>query len=471
MSNLLASLNRACTRKRGAVSFAGVLCFMFLVGTNLSFAQESIPLVNHSFEQPGARETNWDNIPGWSLDAPAIDSGVATNSLATDGTFVAWLDSDDNVLWQLTEYTIQEGDLITLKADVRNSWQTTTFDLMLYYDDSGTRVPVATTTGDFEGFVDPFLTEFTVKFLAAGVPASVGHLLGVAVRNTSVPNSFVEMDNFRLSKATATLEAVALVNPSFEQPGARETNWDNIPGWSLDAPAIDSGVATNSLATDGTFVAWLDSDDGVLWQLTGYTIQAGDVLTLKADVRNSWQTTTFDLMLYYDDNGTRVTVATTTGDFEGFVDPFLTEFSVTFAAVSVPASVGHLLGVAVRNTSVPNSFVEMDNFRLSQAVTTSVERTEDLPISFGLEQNYPNPFNPGTNISFQLPKGSEVTLTIYNVLGQPVRTLVQEQRPAGVHVIAWDGRNDNGEQMASGVYHYRLQAESFAETKKMLLIK
>ncbi len=93
------------------------------------------------------------------------------------------------------------------------------------------------------------------------------------------------------------------------------------------------------------------------------------------------------------------------------------------------------------------------------------------PESYALHQNYPNPFNPTTHISFQLPKGGDVTLTIYNLLGQPVRKLLQGQRPAGVHVIEWDGRDDNGAQMASGIYHYRLQAGSFAETKKMLLMK
>jgi hypothetical protein len=93
------------------------------------------------------------------------------------------------------------------------------------------------------------------------------------------------------------------------------------------------------------------------------------------------------------------------------------------------------------------------------------------PETYVLHQNYPNPFNPTTNLSFPLPKGGDVTLTIYNLLGQPVRKLVHEQRAAGTHTVVWDGRNENGEQVPSGVYHYRLQAGSFVETKKMLLMK
>jgi arabinogalactan endo-1,4-beta-galactosidase len=264
---------------------------------------------------------------------------------------------------------------------------------------------------------------------------------------------------------------IELVNPSFEEPGVDERNWDNIPGWSLDALAIDSGVAPNSVATDGAFVAWLESDDGVLWQLTDYTIQAGDVFTLKADVRNSWQTTTFDLMLYYDDNGTRVSVATTTGDFDGFVDPFLTEFSVTFSASNAPAAVGHLLGVAIHNTSEPNSFIEMDNFRLSKSLSTSVERNEGLPNSFVLEQNYPNPFNNQTRINYSLEGSTFVTLKVYNVQGKLVSTLVQHRQPAGNYSIVWKAQQADGTSLVSGIYFIGLETDYGIETCKTLLLK
>ena len=272
-------------------------------------------------------------------------------------------------------------------------------------------------------------------------------------------------------------EPIALVNPGFEQPGVEERNWDNVPGWSLDAPAIDSGVAPNTIATEGVSVAWLDSDDGVLWQLTGHTIQAGDVFVLQADVRNSWQTTTFDLILYYDDNVTRVPVAKTTGDFEGFVDAFLTEFAVTFSTASAPASVGHLLGVAIHNTSVPNSFVEIDNFRLSKAVVTSVASKEGLPTDFALEQNYPNPFNPETVIQYQLEKAGKVQMEVYDLLGHKVRTLVDVTQPVGTYSVQWNALDGTGNRVSSGVYFYRLSVLTensgmlYTTSRKMLLIK
>jgi len=94
-----------------------------------------------------------------------------------------------------------------------------------------------------------------------------------------------------------------------------------------------------------------------------------------------------------------------------------------------------------------------------------------VPTSYGLSQNYPNPFNPTTEISFDLPKASQVELSIFNVLGQQVRSLVNQSMEAGQHQLMWDGRDGSGSQVSSGVYFYRLSAGSFSETRKMMLLK
>jgi hypothetical protein len=93
------------------------------------------------------------------------------------------------------------------------------------------------------------------------------------------------------------------------------------------------------------------------------------------------------------------------------------------------------------------------------------------PATFDLSQNYPNPFNPTTNIRYQLPQTVNVTLVIYNMLGQEVRKLVNGEQPAGYHTVVWDGRDKAGRPVPSGVYYYRLQAGSFTETKKMVVAK
>jgi hypothetical protein len=94
-----------------------------------------------------------------------------------------------------------------------------------------------------------------------------------------------------------------------------------------------------------------------------------------------------------------------------------------------------------------------------------------IPTEFGLDQNYPNPFNPSTQIRFYLPQNERVTLKVYNLLGQEVRTLVSGFESAGIKTINWDGRNDQGHRVASGVYIYKLTAGNFTKARKLMLVK
>ncbi len=98
--------------------------------------------------------------------------------------------------------------------------------------------------------------------------------------------------------------------------------------------------------------------------------------------------------------------------------------------------------------------------------------SSDLPAyHFRLNQNYPNPFNPSTTIRYNLPKESRVSLKIYNVLGQEVRTLVNRREGSGEHFVVWDGRNHLRHAVSSGVYLYRLEVDGKARVRKMMLIR
>jgi flagellar hook assembly protein FlgD len=91
---------------------------------------------------------------------------------------------------------------------------------------------------------------------------------------------------------------------------------------------------------------------------------------------------------------------------------------------------------------------------------------------YKLSQNYPNPFNPQTTIDFQVKELAPVTLKIYNVRGQLVKTLADDRFAPGVtHTVTWDGRNNAGQQVSSGVYFYKLVTNNFTQTKKMVLLK
>jgi hypothetical protein len=105
------------------------------------------------------------------------------------------------------------------------------------------------------------------------------------------------------------------------------------------------------------------------------------------------------------------------------------------------------------------------------ALAGAQNEPEVMPVAFALKQNAPNPFNPSTGIAFDLPVASQVRLEILNILGQKVRTLVNEYREAGSHTVIWDGRDDYGSTTASGVYFYRIEAGEHQAVKKMMMLK
>jgi hypothetical protein len=94
-----------------------------------------------------------------------------------------------------------------------------------------------------------------------------------------------------------------------------------------------------------------------------------------------------------------------------------------------------------------------------------------VPAAFALEANYPNPFNPSTTIAYSITKSGFVTLRVFNLAGQTIRTLVNEVQEPGRWLQEWDGKNTQGEPAPSGVYLYQLKTDDFEETRKMVLMK
>ena len=106
---------------------------------------------------------------------------------------------------------------------------------------------------------------------------------------------------------------------------------------------------------------------------------------------------------------------------------------------------------------------------------SKIEDTEilftNVPNSYELSQNYPNPFNSNTNINYQLPEDSHVTIKIYNTLGQEIKTLVNEYKTTAYYTVQWDGRDFNGNLVVSGIYVYRIEAGNYSATKKLAVLK
>ncbi|MDA9656683.1 T9SS type A sorting domain-containing protein, partial [Candidatus Marinimicrobia bacterium] len=100
-----------------------------------------------------------------------------------------------------------------------------------------------------------------------------------------------------------------------------------------------------------------------------------------------------------------------------------------------------------------------------------INNDNELPISFSLNQNYPNPFNPTTNINYSIPSDNFVTVTVYNVMGEKIKTLSNGYATSGHKSVKWNAQNERGQEVSAGLYVYTIEAGDFRETKKMLLLK
>jgi hypothetical protein len=240
----------------------------------------------------------------------------------------------------------------------------------------------------------------------------------------------------RTVDSLSTLQApdaklVSLYSSSIDTTGKSDTWWynywsdDDTSGYSFyvtGAGTVTFGYAGNALrgGTGMLSVGWIDSDSAlaVAQRSGGIDIRRQfPTCTIAATLMNLVSKNPFDTWRidYICSDGTRTIVVNATN---GIV-------------------------VSVRDNSSP-----------------------PIPKEFELYQNYPNPFNPSTTISYALPQQSHVTLTVYNVLGQQVATLVNETQNAGFYDVKFDGAG-----LASGMYFYRLQAGNVVQTKKLLLLK
>jgi len=146
----------------------------------------------------------------------------------------------------------------------------------------------------------------------------------------------------------------------------------------------------------------------------------------------------------------------------GFASPASGEASLTTSLEITKAILVNLDAQEIPVNIVPDRKKSTEDF---------MARKSALPQKFSLSQNYPNPFNPQTSIDYALPQDTHVKLTVYNILGERVKVLVDEYQTAGYKGACWDGKDEKGEDVASGVYFYRLETEEFFKVKKMLLLK
>ncbi len=261
-----------------------------------------------------------------------------------------------------------------------------------------------------------------------------------------------------------TIEAVAIFEGGgFETPGSFRFGLFDADFGGLDSTETvgyvwtgaetGSGYLFSPSATTGTIA----SVDGGEWYTAASSVS--DVTTSGIAAAGEYE---IFFYAYPNGNGGMEVAAVIEGD------NFLYEVAATDASGSMTSFNSLVFGVNnATTTSLTLEEVYIDKMLVSELPAVSNEIDGDgIPERFALKQNYPNPFNPSTNIAFDLPETSEVTLSVYNMLGQKVMTLVNGRLNAGAHQVKFDASS-----LASGMYVYRIEAGSFVSTKKMMLIK
>ena len=115
--------------------------------------------------------------------------------------------------------------------------------------------------------------------------------------------------------------------------------------------------------------------------------------------------------------------------------------------------------------------VTLDANAVSESFIQSSVENDGVPHVFSLKQNYPNPFNPTTTISYVIPQKSQVSITIYDILGNQIKTLINQEQSSGYQKIVWNSKDNNGKAVSAGIYIYQMVTESYRTTKKMVLMK
>ncbi|MBC8185142.1 T9SS type A sorting domain-containing protein [candidate division KSB1 bacterium] len=287
------------------------------------------------------------------------------------------------------------------------------------------------------------------------------------------------------------MKAIGLEN----QPDSRVGEWGFYP-------ALRSYDQLTTEISDQNFTATIRGDVDGNWQPGGPLLknnetknvysfledihaQPGDLISIPFVTSGDKDILSFDISLNYDNSSLKYVGLKKTdliNDFQIF-ENVSNNGSIKVGAFSLNEKTlsGCFLEMVfeVVGETGSSSQVDIESYRLNAdpdfyataAVVIDTDNLASLPNDYELHNNYPNPFNPETNIQFDIPESGNVLLKIYNTLGQEVKTLVEEKKNAGTHKVQWDGRNETGQVVPSGLYIYRLVAENFSATKKMSLMK
>jgi len=246
---------------------------------------------------------------------------------------------------------------------------------------------------------------------------------------------------------------------------------DHAPNeFALQTPADQSEIKLNaaSQAEQFTWVKATPQDPYTDIQISRFdpTLYTDDVRyeIIFLDAASLTRSIRFDS----DDNGKEAMFTSNHGQLAGIIDQM--SGLPTTKSQDVVWKVEATDGLYTTESTPPNGDPR-PGFRLKLTKEGILSVGETAPANFALSQNYPNPFNPTTTISYSLPKSTQVTMVVYDLLGNKVKTIVNESLDAGTYKVTWDATNDLGVQVPSGNYILKMVAGDFVQTRKMTLLK
>jgi len=290
---------------------------------------------------------------------------------------------------------------------------------------------------------------------------------------------FIFADNFGITAADEVFE------PAFDlSPNA------GLPRVDFDDFFVFADNFGRSIQAAGKVVpmlAGLNTDARLYLETAADLPNVGEEVVVNVDMADFVQMKGYGLSVAFDAEQVEFVRATTTNSLLGegeFATPRTiaqADGKVEIAAYGDMVTEGELgLSLVFRTkTQIENTEIEVTGSQVSDgslgvnavALPAPVQ-IQTRPEAFALANNYPNPFNPATTIKYALPEASQVRLEVFNTVGQVVRTMVDAHQNAGRYVVEWDATSDNGVNLSSGIYFYRLQVEgNYLEVKKMLLLK
>ena len=311
----------------------------------------------------------------------------------------------------------------------------------------------------------------TVRFTPTGTGAQTGNL---AIGSNDADEPTV---NVALSGTGVTSVFTARINsggPNFTTGGGNLFVADQ----AYNPPGVPFGFVGGVTGTNASAIA-NTTDDALYQAFRRSATTAGANFQYNFNVPSGTYSVTLHMAA---PNGGGAGNFVMTVQAEGVNVPTLTNFDINAQAGGTNTALIRSFSQVVTDGTLNLNFIRVNKSSLVcgievvQTAAPSLTKNESangqsVPAEFQLAQNYPNPFNPATRISFGLPRDMSVTLTVYNLKGEVIRTLVEGYRPAGNYQVEWNAQNNQGARVASGIYIYQLKGAGILETRRMVLLQ